>query len=182
MASIYENNALYVLKHTYKLFLGPDKWEEILWEENIFCYNDTAPVPQSDKVPCSVPEWEILLLLQTSPETKFGPFFIPLPTPLFFLHTIFSLCIIILTYCTLEPVPCSCLHPEASLDDRSLSQNWKTLALGCLPGLSVLESSGAARAQLFLKMWDCDKELLNVLVNRIKADFMHQGISSSLQI
>ena len=118
-------------------FLGPDKWEEILWEENIFCYNDTAPVPQREKVPCSVPECEITLLLQIS-RGQIWSLFIPLPTPLFFLYIILSLSIIILTYCTLEPVPCSCLHPEASLDDRPLSWNWKTLALGCLPGLSVL--------------------------------------------
>lgn len=56
------------------------------------------------------------------------------------------------------------------------------LALGCMPGLSVSESSRAARAQLFLKKWDCDEDLLNVLVIPIKVDFMHQGISSSLQI
>lgn len=154
MASIYENNALHVLKHIYKLFFrtwqvggnslgrkylllqwhcpSPTKWQDSMLSPRVGLVTD--------------------ILLQISPEAKFGPFFIPLPTPLFFLDIIFSLSIIILTYCTLEPVPCSCLHPEAGLDDRSLSWNWKTLALGFLPGLSVLESSGAASAQLFLKM------------------------------
>lgn len=75
----------------------------------------------------------------------------------------------LLTWRGKGPIMLSYLHSKDGSNDKSMSRNLgKTSVLSCLSRLCVLKSSGVARAQSFLRKWNCNKEFLNISIIFIK--------------
>lgn len=107
----------------------------------------------------------------------FGPFFRLLPPLFYSVHNILSWSIMLLTWKGKGPITLSHLRSKHGFEDRSLSRNLcKTpVVVSSLPGLCVFKSSGVARAQLFLRKWNGDKESLNILAIFIKLTWCIKG-------
>lgn len=112
--------------------------------------------------------WEGSFCYNSPQRPDFSPFFRLLRTPLYSVHSMLSLSIMLLTWKGKRPIMLSYLHSKVDFDDKCLSWNpGKAPVLSRLPRWCVLKSSRVARAQFF---WESKtvREFINIWVIFIK--------------
>lgn len=137
-------------------FLAPDIWEKILWEENVFCYNDTGSTLQSAKVPRPVLGGS--LILHGLPRSHiFGLFSFLFPL----LFTLFTLC----AYSLLQFWPEIAKGPSWEVSEPEPMEDIRIKLLTWMMSLKFFHGS---RCTIILRKWNCEKELLNILITFIR--------------